>query len=136
MLILHTVTQESAQYEGPRRDANGHYQPVAQIMPMNDVFVGGFDTRMPPPLPPKDYVQQSQQNGRPRQTSQMSVPPISTETSTSSKLTHLSAVERSQAFRIARMEPHLQLMVGPLLRYDTIDEQGVWNGFALVVSKY
>lgn len=32
------------------------------------------------------------------------------------------------------MKPHLQLMVGPLLRYDTIDE-GVWNGFALVVSK-
>jgi hypothetical protein len=46
----------------------------------------------------------------------------------------MSAVERSQAFRIARMEPHLRLMVGPLLRYDTI-ERGVWNGFVLVVCK-
>jgi hypothetical protein len=139
--MLRTLAQESAQYEGPRRDANGHYQPVAQIMPMNDLFVGGFDNRMPPPTPPpKEYIQQyiqSQQNGRPRQISQVSGAPISTKTSaSSSKLTHMSAVERSQAFRIARMEPHLQLMVGPLLRYDTIDEQGVWNGFALVVSKY
>jgi hypothetical protein len=32
------------------------------------------------------------------------------------------------------MEPQLQFMVGPLLRYDTVDAQGVWNGFALIVT--
>lgn len=33
------------------------------------------------------------------------------------------------------MDPYLQLMCGPLLRYDTIDEHGVWHGAVLVVSK-
>ena len=107
---------------------------------MNDQFVGGFDSRMPPTPPPKDYVQQyiqSHQNGRPRQTSQVSAAQMSTKASaSSSKVTDMSPVERSQLFKVARMEPYLQFMVGPLLRYDTIDERGVWNGFALVVSKY
>jgi hypothetical protein len=34
------------------------------------------------------------------------------------------------------MNPHLQFMAGPLLRYDTVDEYGVWNGAALIVSTY
>jgi hypothetical protein len=110
-------------------------------MPMDDNFVGGFDTRVPPATShPKEYIEQSiqsHQNGRPRQASRVSAPPISVKASiSSSKLTHMSAVERSQAFRVVSMEPHLQFMVGPLLRYDTIDERGVWNGFALIVSKY
>ena len=139
------LLQESARYVSPQRGADGRYQPVTQIMPMDDRFMGGFDARMlddqvvpPPTPPPKDYMQriaQTLQNGRRRQPSQISVPPISTLASTSSsRLTNMTAVERSQAYRVARMEPNLQLMVGPLLRYDTID-QGVWNGFALVVSK-
>lgn len=123
--------QESALYEKPQRRADGYYQPVAQALPM-DNFVGGF---VSPPAPPKEYIQQyiqSQQNG---QTSQVSATHMSTIGSTSSsKLTQMSAVERSQAFKVVYMKPRLQLMVGPLLRYDTIDE-GVWNGFALVVSK-
>ncbi|EGO20988.1 hypothetical protein SERLADRAFT_351219 [Serpula lacrymans var. lacrymans S7.9] len=32
------------------------------------------------------------------------------------------------------MDPHLQLMVGPLLRYDTVDESGIWHGAALIVT--
>lgn len=27
-------------------------------------------------------------------------------------------------------------MVGPLLRYDTVDENGLWHGAALIVSTY
>jgi hypothetical protein len=46
----------------------------------------------------------------------------------------MTAVDRSRHLRIAKTAPHLQLMVGPLLRYDTI-ENGVWKGAALVVSK-
>ena len=111
---------------------------------MNEAFPGGFkplkpDKFGPPPAPPRDYVQkyvQSQDtNGHSKQ---HPVPPqISAKASaSSSRLTHRSAVERSQALRMARMEPHLQLMVGPLLRYDTVDEGGVWHGFALVVCEY
>ncbi|KAH6919031.1 plasma membrane protein [Coprinopsis sp. MPI-PUGE-AT-0042] len=50
------------------------------------------------------------------------------------QLVKMSAVERSRLLRVARMEPHLQFMCGPLLKFDTIDENGVWHGAALVVT--
>lgn len=34
------------------------------------------------------------------------------------------------------MNPYLQFMCGPLLRYDTMDERAVWHGAALIVSEY
>ncbi|KAJ7083825.1 hypothetical protein C8R43DRAFT_320318 [Mycena crocata] len=91
---------------------------------------GGFHPHMgrpstpAPPLPPKDaiYRQPGYQFG---QTTKSSI--------TSSHLTTMSAVERSQALRIPRMHPHLQFMVGPLLRYDTV-ENGVWYGAAMIVT--
>ncbi|THH08214.1 hypothetical protein EW145_g2858 [Phellinidium pouzarii] len=49
-------------------------------------------------------------------------------------LAGLSAIERSQYLRAVRMNPYLQLMVGPLLRYDTVDEQCIWHGACLIVS--
>ena len=107
---------------------------------MNEAFPGGFvnpDKFGLPPAPPTDcvrkYMQSQDTNGHGKQ---LSVTQISAQPSASSiRLTHRSAVERSHALRIARMEPHLQLMVGPLLRYDTVDEDGVWHGFALVVCE-
>lgn len=50
-------------------------------------------------------------------------------------IANLSAVERSQRLRVIRMNPHLQFMAGPLLRYDTVDTYGTWHGFCLIVSK-
>jgi hypothetical protein len=52
-------------------------------------------------------------------------------------LAHLGPVERSQNLNLRKraMQPYLQFMCGPLLRYDTIDEYGVWHGAALIVSK-
>jgi hypothetical protein len=52
-------------------------------------------------------------------------------------LVQLSPVERSQTLNLRKrtMQPYLQFMCGPLLRYDTVDEHGVWNGAALIVSK-
>ena len=32
------------------------------------------------------------------------------------------------------MDPYLQFMCGPLLRYDSVDSDGVWHGAALIVS--
>lgn len=102
---------------------------MEEITPMNG-FVGGF---IPPPPPPKDYKNGHvySPKGAP---SQISTAASRTSASTS-RLAHMSPVERSQAFRMNMMQPHLQLMVGPLLRYDTVDARGVWNGFALVVSE-
>lgn len=34
------------------------------------------------------------------------------------------------------MHPNLQFMCGPLLRYDTVDERGVWRGAAMIVSEW
>ncbi|KIM80802.1 hypothetical protein PILCRDRAFT_822082 [Piloderma croceum F 1598] len=130
--------KESARYHAPQRGPDGHYDPVEHLRPMDEPFVGGFDTRIPPTPPPKEYIQQyiqSHQNGQPRQASQVSAVPLSSSVSTSSsRVTDMSPIERSQRFKVARMEPHLQFMVGPLLRYDAIDERGVWNGFALIVT--
>ena len=52
-------------------------------------------------------------------------------------LAQLSPVERSQTLNLKKrtMQPYLQFMCGPLLRYDTVDEHGVWHGAALIVSK-
>lgn len=129
MLMCLHCQQESAAYNAPRRDQAGHFHPVEEITPMNG-FVGGF---IPPPPPPKDY-----KNGHVyspgNAPSQISTAASRTSASTS-RLAHMSPVERSQAFRMNMMQPHLQLMVGPLLRYDTVDARGVWHGFALVVSE-
>jgi hypothetical protein len=56
------------------------------------------------------------------------------ETLSPACLKHLSPIERSKAFKTTRMQPFLQFMVGPLLRYDTVDEAGVWHGAALIVT--
>lgn len=73
---------------------------------MDENFIGGFSplirpsTPGAPPIPPKDaiYRQPGYQFG---QTTKTSI--------TSSHLTTMSAVERSQALRIPRMDPHLQV---------------------------
>jgi hypothetical protein len=52
----------------------------------------------------------------------------------STTLPKTTAVERSNALKTARMNPQLMFMVGPLLRYDTVDKDGIWNGAILIVS--
>ncbi|KAF5330481.1 hypothetical protein D9619_005986 [Psilocybe cf. subviscida] len=93
------------------------------VAPMNEAFIGGFrsgDPGMPPALPPKDYTHVP--------------PPPPQAIITPSRLANMSAIERSKMLRIARMEPNLQFMCGPLLKYDTVDEDGVWHGAALIVT--
>ena len=57
-----------------------------------------------------------------------------TSISNSNSIPSMTAVERSRHLRIAKTTPHLQFMVGPLLRYDTI-EGDLWKGAALIVSE-
>jgi hypothetical protein len=116
-------------------------------MPLEDQFVEESQpapptSPAPPNVPPKDFHysnQTPQRNGElpPRPTWEPTPPRTSQATSvTSSQMSHLTAVERSRILRVARMNPHLQFMAGPLLRYDTVDENGVWYGAALIVSAY
>ena len=75
--------------------------PIENVAPMGESYIGS-----PPPLPPKDYLYTSPNYDRLE--SQPSQSTIST-----SQLTHMTAVERSNALRVARTEPYLQ--VSPLL---------------------
>ncbi|KAF7295060.1 C-CAP/cofactor C-like domain-containing protein [Mycena indigotica] len=112
----------------PHRGQDGFFLPVeAPPMVMDESFIGGFDpylhasrpsTPRPPPLPPKDESYFA------RRTKTESI---------SSSFATMTAVERSEVQRIARMDPHLQFMVGPLLRYDTV-KNGVWRGAVLIVT--
>ncbi|TFY74486.1 hypothetical protein EWM64_g9525 [Hericium alpestre] len=139
-------------YSAAQRGPDGRYQPVEQVYPLDEGFVGGFKppppSSVPPPVPEKDNmgVPSSLRPSRGKRTpSNYTVPPpevrddgVSRQTSLSSystsQLTQMSAVERSHNLRVARMNPQLQFMCGPLLRYDTVDEEGVWNGAALIVT--
>jgi hypothetical protein len=49
-------------------------------------------------------------------------------------MAQLPAAERARMQRAPRTDPYLQFMVGPLLRYDTVDENAVWNGAAMIVT--
>ena len=121
-LYILILVEEHDGFRGP----DGHFQPVEQVMPMDEAFVGAFrrepHSPAPPTPPPKDASNGIQTDAFPKS-------PVS-----SSQLSNMSAVDRSNALRVARMHPHLQFMVGPLLRYDTVDEQGIWNGCVLIVS--
>ncbi|KAI9511315.1 hypothetical protein F5148DRAFT_1274284 [Russula earlei] len=140
----------------PSRGPDGQFRPVAQLEPMEDAFVGGW--ALPPPLPPKPdrtgnagaqfgvpvpplYTSpRLLQSGYPFVDSPTSRgPPVLHGVRSSfdqNPLSRLSPVERSQTLHLRKkmMNPYLQFMCGPLLRYDTVDRDGVWHGAALIVT--
>ncbi|KAI0695432.1 hypothetical protein C8T65DRAFT_744000 [Cerioporus squamosus] len=116
---------------------------------MAEPFVGGFlpppspnpsiGRGPPPPLPPKDasYFRTDGRvpsNASWQEVSRTESTVSGTANSTYSMFANMSAVERSKHLRVARMSPYLQFMAGPLLRYDTVDEHGVWRGAAMIVT--
>ncbi|KAF8479014.1 hypothetical protein DFH94DRAFT_693399 [Russula ochroleuca] len=145
----------------PARGPDGLFRPVAQVEPMEDSFIGGWTMPVrqpsPRPTPPASNGDGSIPMGVPgpspllsahlQQTGYPFVRPPSTSglpaaaqhgprpSSDDSPLAKLSPVERSQVLNLRKttMQPYLQFMCGPLLRYDTI-EDGVWHGAALIVT--
>ncbi|KAJ2936438.1 hypothetical protein H1R20_g654, partial [Candolleomyces eurysporus] len=118
---------------------------------------------VPPPLPPKDkngspypsplgsptsppsanfrkepstgtYSSHGPRSAQPSESSAMSETLAGSNIVSTKELTKMTAVERSRILRVARMQPHLQFMCGPLLRFDTIDEHGIWHGAALIIT--
>ena len=160
--LLVLFAQEVA--SSPSRGPDGQYRPVAQVEPMEDTFIGGWTlppSRQPSPRPtppvnngngsvqipvPSPYPSQHL-----RQTGYPFVPPVvqppAGSVSTAAQVpspsldqnpaAQLSPVERTKNLNLRKvtMHPYLQFMCGPLLRYDTVDEHGVWHGAALIVSK-
>ncbi|KAI6039939.1 hypothetical protein EDC04DRAFT_1590102 [Pisolithus marmoratus] len=95
-----------------RRASNGQYVPEEVVEPLPN---GQFTTQSPPEYAPRPSN-------------------ISNSATHRTRLARMSPVERASAQRTPQMRPLLQLMVGPLLRYDTIDMNGVWHGAALIVT--
>ncbi|KAI0303483.1 hypothetical protein B0F90DRAFT_1809674 [Multifurca ochricompacta] len=140
----------------PFRGPDGLFRPVEQVLPLDEGFIGGWNissppTPAPPTPPPKNGLNLGIPVGRPPPLSphllQSGYPFISVPTPSfpstphslhpsvdGSEWSHLSAVERSQNLKKRRMSPYLQFMCGPLLRYDIMDEHGVWHGAALIVT--
>lgn len=100
---------------------DGRFQQTQEISPMREDFIGGFHVNQPPrssrppALPPKDSIY-TQPGYHVQQPSQSTI--------TSSQLSHMSAVERSQTLRVARMEPHLQVRCLPLVSEYKPDDLG------------
>ncbi|KAI0948563.1 hypothetical protein AcV7_009271 [Taiwanofungus camphoratus] len=143
------ANKDAERWNSPQRGPDGRYQPVEQIFPM-DGSVGGFNVPLPqafegapPTPPPKDNIGLPGSDYQPQAvspTSSLSQATLKESAGRESlsysahQLTHMTAVERSQSLRVARMDPYLQLMAGPLLRYDTVDERGIWRGAAMIVT--
>lgn len=132
------IVQDEFYYrmQGQTRGPDGRFIPVEEVGPLPDGSLsGGPPSSMagiPPPLPPRRSQRPSIDSkttlGSPSETSVLEA------RIDSAYLAQLPPAERARIQRVPRMDPHLQLMVGPLLRYDTVDENGLWHGAALIVS--
>ncbi|KAH7889248.1 hypothetical protein F5I97DRAFT_1934198 [Phlebopus sp. FC_14] len=131
-----------------QRGSDGRFLPVEEVQPLPDGTFGDiprpspFPTpSIPPPVPPKGYAPFyiRRQSGAEKQELPVNNNHFEGATqndpaNSTAYLAQLPAAERARTQRIARMDPHLQFMVGPLLRYDTVDENGLWHGAALIVT--
>ncbi|GBE82620.1 Uncharacterized protein SCP_0410050 [Sparassis crispa] len=152
----HQAKKEFERWSTPQRGPDGRFQPVEETHPMQEPPPGALPNlrvSIPSPQPPVNGKattppprDESRSNGRTDGLPSVSPgsmwsnatlresafhSPVPTNVS---QLTRMSAVQRSQNLRVAHMNPYLQLMTGPLLRYDTVDVQGVWRGAALIVT--
>jgi hypothetical protein len=131
----------------PSRGPDGYFCPVVQIEATEDVIIGGWT--MPVSRYPSPRPNRPESNGNASVNSNIGPSPefpgsngypfVRRPSSSMDEipLSQLSPLERSKAlnFRKSVMQPYLQFMCGPLLRYDTVDEHGVWHGAALIVSE-
>ena len=95
-----------------------------------------MDHFLPPAFPPGPVNLSHPQSSNlyaPQNTDPDNVSPLASSSHIQS-ISSMTALERSRNLRVAKMKPPLQFMVGPLLRYDTI-ENGIWKGAALIVSE-
>ncbi|KAG8733397.1 hypothetical protein FRC11_006588 [Ceratobasidium sp. 423] len=145
--------QDAYYQQHPQVGSDGRYLGVETVSPLNEPWVGGFQAqgRMPHaqtqesiPVPP--YIPQTGYPPEPGYHPPTWIPEIKIPGATYTDHSPypgasphpslpMSAVERADALGgPPRMDPHLQMMCGPLLRYDTVDDHGIWHGAAMVVT--
>jgi hypothetical protein len=119
--------QENEAYNREYR-RSGIHQPVEDVGPMDEAFIGGFRNHQPPSPrppapPPKDYPYTAPHDHRPpahaaapSEFPNAAYPP-QIQPASRAQLAHMSAIERSQALRVPRMQPHLQVRSPRRLSY-------------------
>jgi len=159
----HARRKAAQQEEGelrPSRGSDDQCLPVAQVETMEDTSIRGWATGTPGQ--PSSHLTHPNGNGIAGTQSSVRAPPPALSAPLQNghpvayrppssrpdviqgirpsfdqdPLSQLSPVERSRILKLRKvmMNPRLQFMCGPLLRYDTIDEHGMWHGAALIVT--
>lgn len=124
------AAEEDEQYSRPERTHTGRFRPVELQAPVNNAFVGSLadsvetlsdDTTLQLDFDDNDDDDRAEKEAVPS-------PPQS--------LSAAARRARKQRHRVPPpLHPHLQVMCGPLLRYDTIDiTRGVYRGACLLVT--
>lgn len=127
------VYETELQYRHPHRNEEGRYTPVEEIgAPQDDEFVGGFDPNKPV-LADAAY-QYHEATGYP---ATHPWPSASTSAAGPAAVPSLPPPVPPKApppLPQRPVGPHLQVVCGPLLRYDTVSEFKVWHGAVLLVT--
>ncbi|KAF8557334.1 hypothetical protein OG21DRAFT_1475599 [Imleria badia] len=124
-----------------QRGPDGRFVPVAEVGPLPDgSFASGFPIPgVPPSLPPRTRYPSTTHHSR-HSSSDTRSSHVRSETATSmvrtdsAYMAQLPPAERARMQKAPRTDPYLQFMVGPLLRYDTVDENGLWHGAVMIVT--
>ncbi|KIJ37701.1 hypothetical protein M422DRAFT_60910 [Sphaerobolus stellatus SS14] len=115
------AAHEDEQYGHPQRAPDGHYTGVERVQSLNEVY--------PPLLPPRPTFEI---NGEHWQQATDTKEHIYADVSTSSTPVERSRLQEQHA--PVQMNPHLNVMCGPLLRYDTVTPSGVYRGACMIVT--
>ncbi|KAG9057330.1 hypothetical protein FS842_007469 [Serendipita sp. 407] len=140
----HALRRARASYDEPfETNPDGSYRPRITVNPINEPYTGSYHQAStssssgtwappsgPPPgssaNPPGYYAHANHPPSWMPNEEKMAFEGKERPT--------LSAIERSNSYgRLDRMEPHLQFLCGPLLRYDTV-YAGKWHGAILIVT--
>ncbi|KAG8782803.1 hypothetical protein FRC15_006245 [Serendipita sp. 397] len=140
----HALRRARASYDEPfETNPDGSYRPRITVNPINEPYTGSYHqastssssgTWVPPSGPPPGSSANPPGYYAHANHPPSWMPDEEKMAFEGKERPTLSAIERSNSYgRLDRMEPHLQFLCGPLLRYDTV-YAGKWHGAILIVT--
>ncbi|KAF8491943.1 hypothetical protein JB92DRAFT_2797405 [Gautieria morchelliformis] len=126
------AAQDDHRLSHPQRSANGQFTAIEHVDPMNEPFTR-FAARGPAlPIKANHEIPPSPGSSTTSRPSEDGIRRSSVSSVSSSSALERSRRQQHQAPR--RMNPHLQVMCGPLLRYDTVDSQCNYRAACMIVT--